>query len=132
MVIGTAISELIDAQDKRMEFGTEDMKGPDALWYKSLTTVDDTVGSIADLKISTTASAKAPRKAKLLAASNTASTKPGAHATATSKIISIEEINDDSNSEEEDLPMYEKPDSDPSDEDEDPTLVQRDRPTAPV
>lgn len=132
MIVGTAISELIDPQDKRMDFGTKDLKSPDGMWYKGLTTVNDVVGSLGDLKCSPVAAQKATKKATKLVTNIVASSKPTARVTATSKIISIEEINGSSDSDDEDLPMYEKPDSDPSDEDEDPTLVQRDRPTAPV
>lgn len=132
MIVGTAVSQLIDAQDKRMNFGAEDLKGPDGLWYTSLTNVNDVVGSVGDLKISPVVAQKATRKATKLETSTAASTKLIRRANATSKILSIEEIGDSSDSDEEDLPMYQKPDSDPSDEDEDPTLVQRDKPTAPV
>lgn len=133
MIVGTAISELIDARDKRMDFGAEDLKSPDGIWYKSLTAVNDVVGSLEDLEVSPIATRKATKKATTkLATRIVASSKSTGRTNATSKIISIEEIDGSSDSEEEDLPMYEKPDSDPSDEDEDPTLVQRDRPTAPV
>lgn len=132
MVVGTAMSELIDAEDKRMVFGAEELQGPHGLWYKSLTHVQDDIGSIRDLKVSPSPARK-PTKIKNATnitgktAVSTKQTRPG---NATSRIISIEEI--EGSSDEEDLPMYEKPDSDPSDEDEDPTIVQRDRPTAPV
>lgn len=132
MIVGTAVSQLIDAQDKRMNFGAADLKGPDGLWYNGLTAVNDVVGSIGDLKISPIVAQKATKKATMLATSAAAETTLVRRANATSKVLSIEEINDSSDSDEEDLPMYEKPDSDPSDEDEDPTLVQRDKPTAPV
>lgn len=132
MVVGTAISELIDAEDKRMVFGAEELQGPDGLWYKSLTHVQDEIGSIRDLKVSpkSTPSATRNKKATITTKKTAPSTKQAKPGNATSKIISIEEI--EGSSDAEDLPMYEKPDSDPSDEDEDPTLVQRDKPTAPV
>ena len=131
MVLGTAFSELVDPKDKRMTFSADEMNSSDGQWYRSLTTTDDSLGSISDLEpafapptksstqLSKSASSSKPPKAK----------KP---APSTSKVISIEEIDDDSDSEAEDLPIYEKPDSDPDDEDEDPTLVQRNRPAAPV
>lgn len=132
MVVGTAVSELVDAQDRRMHFGAEDLNSPDGQWYKGLTSINDVVGSIEDLKVSPIITRAAIKTATKPATSTAISTKLTGGVNATSKVISIEEINDSSDLDEEDLPMYEKPDSDPSDEDEDPTLVQRDRPTAPV
>ena len=132
MVIGTAVSELVDPIDRRMKFGAEDLSSPDGLWYRNLPTINDTVGNIDDLKASSSSMRSLAVKPKKCAQSGTASAKPPISAKSASKTISIEEIHDGSGSEDEDLPMYEKPDSDPSDEDEDPTLVQRDKPTAPV
>ena len=132
MLVGTAVSELVDTEGKRMKFSMEELDSEDGKWYRSLTTIEDKVGNIEDLKIDV------PQAKKLLAAKgripraakqyDTASSK----ADAVSRIVAIEEVQDDIESEDEDIVMYEKPDSDPSDEDEDPTLVQRDRPSAPV
>lgn len=131
MIAGTAISELVDSKEKRMNFSTEEINSTEAQWYRRLTQLTDTVGSIGDLKpsISTlsgpssSSSRNEPSSGKL--------SKSSIKTASTSKIISIEEL-DNSESEDEDLVMYEKPDSDPSDSDEDATLVQRDRPVAPV
>ena len=133
MVVGTAFSELADPKDKRMAFSTDEMNSSDGQWYRSLTRVNDPLGSIEYLK-----SASAPlnephvkpsRPTKSSTSTLGDSMKP---VKPSSKVISIEEIDHSSGSEAEDLPMYEKPDSDPEDEDEDPTVVQRNRPTAPV
>ncbi len=132
MVLGNAVSELVDAEDKRMKFTTEELNNSDGQWYTNLTKVDDTIGLIKDLKPVEASSAKSLGKRSRPVMSNAESTKLTKLPNASSKIISIEEINDNSESESEDVPMYEKPDSDPSDEDEDPTLVQRNKPTAPV
>lgn len=114
-----------------MTFTADEMNGSDGQWYRSLTSVKDPVGSIKDLKPASTPSTKS--SAQLLESVNSSkSPRPKKPAQSTSKVISIEEIDGSSESEAEDLPMYEKPDSDPEDEDEDPTLVRRDRPTAPV
>ena len=48
-----------------------------------------------------------------------------------SRIIAIEEV-DDTDSEDEDLVAHEKPDDDPEDSDEDPTLINRSKPGPPV
>ena len=131
MVVGTAFSELADPKDKRMAFSTDEMNSSDGQWYRSLTKVNDPLGSIEDLKLAsapqTESSVKPPRPIKSSAPGR--SKKP---VQPSSKVISIEEIDNSSESEAEDLRMYEKPDSDPEDEDEDPTVIQRNRPTAPV
>ena len=131
MVVGTAFSELVDPKDKRMTFSADEMNSSDGQWYRSLTGVKDLVGSINDLKPASTPPTKPPNQlSKSVNSSSLA--RPKKTAQSASKIISIEEISDSSESEAEDLPTYEKPDSDPEDEDEDPTIVQRDRPTIPV
>ena len=132
MVLGNAVSELVDAEDKRMKFTAEELDSPDGQWYTNLTKVDDTIGLIKDLKPVKASSAISLGKRSRPVTSNAVPTKLTKPPNASSKIISIEEINDSSESESDDLPTYGKPDSDPSDEDEDPALVQRNRPTAPV
>ncbi len=132
MIVGTAISELVDPKDKRMTFSSEEISSSDGQWYLSLTSVHDDIGSVEDLKPRASASRKPPSHLVNSVAPNSKSAEPFIRPFGTSKIVSIEEIADSSESEEEGLPTYEKPDSDESDEDEDPTLVQRDQPTAPV
>lgn len=132
MVLGNAVSALVDPEDKRMKFTAEELNSSDGQWYINLTNVEDTIGLIKDLKPLEASSVKSLGKRARPVTSNAKPTKLTKPPNASSKIISIEEINDSSESESDDLPMYGKPDSDPSDEDEDPTLVQRDRPTAPV
>ena len=131
MVVGTAFSELADPKDKRMAFSTDEMDSSDGRWYRSLTRVNDPVGSFEHLKSTSAPPIKPHVKPSILSKSNNPGTtiKP---AKPSSKVISIEEIDNSSGSEAEDLPMHEKPDTDPEDEDEDPTVVQRNRPTAPV
>lgn len=132
MVVGSAVSELVDAEGKRLNFSTEDITESEGQWYKSLTGVEDTVGSIEDLKPEQVSPSKPSITTKEQPTGKGKQTIPAAGAKVASKIISIEEVEDSVGSEDEGLPMYEKPDSDPEDEDEDPTLVQRNRPTAPV
>ena len=132
MVLGNAVSELVDTKDKKMVFTAEELSSSDGQWYTSLTKAYDAIGLIEDLKHVGASSAKSLGKRSRPVTSSAKSTKPTKSPNESSRIISIEEINDSSGSESEDLPMYEKPDSDPSDEDEDPTLVQRNKPTPPV
>ena len=115
-----------------MTFSSEEIKSTDGQWYRSLTSVEDVIGSIEDLKPRALVLKSPSSRPIQTAGTNGKITKPSTKTPSTSKIVSIEEILGSSDSEDDDLPMYEKPDSDESDEDEDPTLVQRNRPTVPV
>ncbi|KAI9834743.1 MAG: hypothetical protein M1819_002829 [Sarea resinae] len=151
MVVGVIISELIDKPDKRMAFGTEGMDSPEARWYKSLAHIHDEVGSLDDLVtrdidlagtpskgVQPRSTERHPRKAPAKGHDDSLSTNNKANPAFSarrggSKIISIKEVDDESGSEEdEEFVPYQKPDSDAEDEDDDPTLVQRNKPTAPV
>lgn len=131
MIVGTAISELVDPKESRMNFDSEDVRSTDGQWYRSLTNIQDSIGSISDMKAAIPISKK---KNSGPGAENKKSKPPQTvvHPPSSSKVVSIEEIGSSSGSEEDDLPMYAKPDSDASDSDEDPTLVRRDKPSAPV
>ena len=132
MLAGNAVSELVDVEGKRMKFSAEETDTAEGKWYRNLTAIQDTVGFLEDL-----VAEAAPTK-KLSAVNNQIlnldkrNNQPLSKTGIASRIVAIEEVDVDSESEDEDIVMYEKPDSDASDEDEDPTLVQRDRPSAPV
>lgn len=125
MIVGEALSSLIDKEDQRMTFDMEELESNDSKWYKSLVTVHDSVGPLEPLKsgdLAIPAKKPASRKAPPVKPSTSGN----------SKITAIEEINSDEESEDDDLVSYEKPDSDEEDSDEDATLVTRNKPTAPV
>ncbi|KAF9883286.1 telomere binding protein [Aspergillus nanangensis] len=127
MIIGTAISQLVEDQGKAMKFDLEEMESDDALWYLSLIKAEDAIGSLDQLRKTELLAPEAPK------ASKSSSLKNSSARPRTAKIVSIEEIeSENESSEDEDLIPYEKPDGDPSDSDDDPTLVQRNKPTAPV
>lgn len=133
MYVGTAISELVDPVDKRMNFSSEELVTTEARRYLSLTKVQDRIGSVGDLKSRTVAIKTTRMAAQQTSAARHA--KPDSSinkASKSSKIVSIEEIESGSSTEDDDLPTYAKPDSDASDSDEDPTVINRDKPTAPV
>jgi telomere length regulation protein len=118
-----------------MKFDLEEVETDEAQWYLSLTTVEDKVRSLdvlRDPKQSETKKAVKKSKSQVPYYSRTSQRPPAAGPT--SKVIAIEEISDDEDvhMEEDDLLPYEKPDSDASDSEEDPTLIQRGKPTAPV
>ena len=126
MIVGTAISQLIEEPGKGMKFDLEEMESEEALWYLKLINTKDTLGSLDSIRT------PAPKKHKpaknLLPDPTSQPRKPQS-----SKIVAIEEIEpEDEEEEDDDLIPYEKPDEDPSDDDDDPTLVQRNKPTAPV
>ena len=132
MVLGMAISQLVDPEERRMKFSAVEIDSADGLWYQSLTSVHDRVGLITDLKAEHKVLKQSRSIAKPVKYQSNSTGKPTRTVGTTSKVVSIEELDDSSGTEDEDLPLYAKPDSDPSDEDEDPTLVQRNKPSAPV
>ncbi|ODM20973.1 hypothetical protein SI65_04026 [Aspergillus cristatus] len=131
MIVGTAISQLIEEPGKGMKFDLEEIESEEALWYMNLINTKDTLGSLDSIR---TPTPKAQKPAKNLSSDPTFQPRSKPQS---SKIVAIEEIESENEEEEEeeeddDLIPYEKPDDDPSDDDDDPTLVQRIKPTAPV
>jgi telomere length regulation protein len=129
MVVGEALSSLVDEQDKRMDFKSEETSTPEAKWYKSLVVVSDTVGSADALR-----SGSVYRLQRARIALDVES--PAKHAVfrGGSRIVTIEEIEDDSEQESDTdgLIPYAKPDSDVEDSDEDATLITKNKAIAPV
>lgn len=130
LIVGTAISQLIEQPGKAMKFDLEEMKDEEAKWYMDLVKTQDALGSLDSIRL---------QKDSIQNSAKSSSSKPAAPKQPRVnqnpvKIVSIEEIEESGNEDEEDedLVPYEKPDEDPSDDDDDPTLVQRNKPTAPV
>lgn len=125
IAVGIAISKMVDKPDLQLKFELEGAEDEESKWYQQLTEVNDRVGSIHDLasmnnmtvptSVVPRAKAKAPFKA------------PGSPSIQGPRVIEI--ISDD---EDDDLLIYEKPDSDPEDDTDDPTAINRNKPTAPV
>ena len=130
MVLGLAVSEKIDEPGKQLKFTSDGFDQAEWSWYKGLIDLRDRTGTVTQLKKQREDHLVTIAEPARGFSGDGASRKKQANAT-TSKIVAIEEITD-SESEDDDLPVYAKPDSDPSDDDEDPTLVQRNKPTAPV
>jgi telomere length regulation protein len=133
MVVAIAVSRLVDPADKVMNFDSEEMESEQTQKMLGLVKVCDRIATIEDLRDMRNAEdvrvirepseeARQHRKAP---------TRTKEQPTQSSKIIAIEEV-DDEEDEEEDLIPYAKPDEDPSDSDEDPTLINRSKPSAPV
>lgn len=134
MIVGTGISQLIEEPGNAMKFDLEEMHGDEALWYLSLTTVQDRVGPVESIKVLQKAHSTTQQPISGIPAIQNQKPSARSNRTQTSKIIAIEEIDDseEETDEDDDLLPYEKPDDDAEDEDEDPTLVQRNKPSAPV
>ncbi len=134
MYVGTAISGLVDPPDKRMKFSSEELTNAEGQRYINLPGIQDSIGSTGNLKRKNT-----PNKQLVFRGATASAIQQVPHASSSSRvskesrIISIEEVESESDPEEnDDLPTYAKPDSDASDSDEDPTVINRDKPTAPV
>lgn len=134
MYVGTAISELVDPPDKRMKFSSEELTNAEGQRYINLTGIQDSIGLTEDLKRKKTPGKQMVfRSARASAIQQVQQPSSSKQLPNESRIISIEELESESNSEEnDDLPTYARPDSDASDSDDDPTVINRDKPTAPV
>lgn len=131
MTVGMAISQLIEPPGKAMKFDLEEMESDDAIRYINLVRTQDRVRSIESLKKNTKAT-EALAKSKKDTMHRLTSHQPRTNPQST-KVVSIEEVEDSEDEEDdEDLAPYEKPDADPSDSEEDPTLIQRGKISAPV
>ena len=137
MVVGVAVSELIDKPENRMKFDVEELETEEAKWYRQLIYVDDKTGDFTDAK--TCWKKKGPArpnreniqlKEKKKSISNQAAPRNLPRMPTGPRIIEV--LDEDDSDDSDDLQPYAKPDSDPEDESEDPTLVNRNKPTAPV
>ncbi len=136
MTIAVAVSRLVDPPDKVIDFGSEDMQADSVQGMLDLVGVSDEIGGVQDLK-SINEMEDIPVVEELLEKvkqPKKMSSKKQPSNPQTSKIISIEEVEEDDDDDDidKDLVPYDKPDDDPSDSDEDPTLINRSKATAPV
>lgn len=135
MVIGSAISRLVDAPELQLKFDLEGNDAAEAAWYENLTQLKDEVGNLRDLvsdDIHKTISRTIKSEQKRLLQKSTARIVPGGPTITEVPAPRIVEVLDDSENEDDDLMAYEKPDSDPEDDTDDPTEINRNKPTAPV
>ncbi|RKF56166.1 DNA replication checkpoint protein tel2 [Golovinomyces cichoracearum] len=130
MVVGEALSSVVDKPENQLDFKIDEMKTSEAKWYKSLLEVSDSVGSLDHLKFLEEIQEQNISKKS----DNNQSTKLQHSLLSTStKIKFIEDINATrENLINDGLESYSKPDSDPEDSDDDPTLVNRNKVLAPV
>lgn len=137
MCVAMAISSLVDKDGQKMNFDIEDVKTDEAKSFMELVNTRDTVGQLS--KAMEYIHGSKPQPAKLAVRP-----KPDINTVNTSSKmdVRISEVESGagaprviellSKDEQDDLTPYGKPDSDPEDEDDDPTLVNRNKPRAPV
>ncbi|KAK3996444.1 DNA replication checkpoint protein tel2 [Cladorrhinum sp. PSN332] len=124
MLVGEGLSSLVDKGDKRLNFQMEETNLDEGKWYKDLAIISDNTGKLDPLLKTQTV----PAKKKT--APQPVSRKPPTQPAKTGFVI--EELSDEEAPDEDDIAPYAKPDSDDEDSDDDPTLVRRDKPKAPV
>lgn len=140
MVVGEALSGLIDDSKKKLDFHMDETKSEEAMWYKGLVQVSDTVGSLEPLRTRTPATksaANAPKSAKPRPPKTTAKPVRRPPVQPRKAGFVIEELGSDDDEAtkggaDDDIVAYGKPDSDAEDSDDDPTMIRRDKPKAPV
>ncbi|KAK4221750.1 telomere length regulation protein-domain-containing protein [Podospora fimiseda] len=124
MVVGEGLSGLVDKGDKRLDFHMEETTKEEGKWYKDLATVSDNIGTLDPLF-----------KTQAIPAKNNPTPQPAVRkqpAQPAQTGFIIEELIDEEAPEDDDIVPYAKPDSDDEDSDDDPTLIRRDKPKAPV
>lgn len=127
MFVGEAVSELVDKEKaSRMNFELEGNEAVEAGLWEKLVQIEDTPGSIKDLATERSKPKQQTvniiKPKKIIPATKEKAAKP----------MIVEVLDDDDEEEEDDLVPYAKPDSDTEDSDEDATLVERNKPKAPV
>ena len=134
MAVGEALSALIDNKAKKLDFHMDETDTEEAQWLKSLTAVSDAVGPMEPLLSRKRPDAPAPPRTararpKPKAGKPHAQAKPSVAEPAPRAII--EEIDSSSDEDDEQFSPMAKG-SDAEDSDDDPTLIQRNKPKAPV
>jgi telomere length regulation protein len=143
MVVGTALSGLVDKAGSKLSFGTDDMQTPETKRYMDLVNTDDQPGTLEDFtklvadtdrrRQAKTHKPVPPRQLmpKIDGKPTFGPVRPPAKAQTEVEGAKVAEISD-TDSDDDDLTPYAKPDSDAEDSDEDATLVNRDKSRAPV
>lgn len=120
---------MVDKPELQLKIDLEGSEAVEARWYERLTKVNDKLGSVSDLQRKQPTADSTGRP--------TSKPKPAAKLAKTPAITEVQgprviEVLSDSEDEDADLVTYGKPDSDPEDSDDDPTAINRNKPTAPV
>ncbi|KAF1969206.1 hypothetical protein BU23DRAFT_513540, partial [Bimuria novae-zelandiae CBS 107.79] len=130
IALGMAISKMVDSPETRLKFELEGDEAAEAQWYQRLTEVNDQIGKISDLKVQ---EKQLPKETIQTSAHKSTSEIPSRPAITEFKGPRIVEVlSDEEDEEDDDLVPYSKSDSDPEDDTDDPTEINRNKPTAPV
>lgn len=131
MVVGEALSGLVHGKETKLDFKMDEMDTEEARWYKSLVHIPEKTDSLDSFKdiFALRKDTSTPKPTKT-AHTKTPVPRPGKIPPQSGFII--EEVEDDEDDEDSDLVPYAKPDSDVDDSDDDPTLINRNKPKAPV
>ncbi|KAL9093793.1 MAG: hypothetical protein Q9159_000095 [Coniocarpon cinnabarinum] len=124
MAVATTISQHVDKPETKLNHKFEGEEQDEYNNLNALFKIEDGIGSLDDVLIPSNSSSLDEQALVIIPAQRKAQKPKPTKSTA--KIQVVEEDDDD------DLLPHAKPDSDPEDEDEDPTLVQRKKPKAPV
>jgi len=137
MCVAMAISTLVDKDGQKMNFDIEDVKTEEAKSLMGLINVSDRISQLSDAVAYI--NGPKPQPAGLATRPSTETEKPKINSGTKSRITEMDHANSGprvieilSDDEGDDLVPYSKPDSDPEDDDDDPTLVNRNKPRAPV
>ncbi|RDA92869.1 hypothetical protein CP533_2853 [Ophiocordyceps camponoti-saundersi (nom. inval.)] len=130
MVVGESLSALTDGKAKKLDFHMEEMETDEADWLKGLSRTEDHIGPF-DLLLSAQESAIPASRSMPAIPKPQHKVKPKSRPVAPLPKAIIEEIDSSDDNDDEDLVPYAKG-SDPEDSDDDATLVQRNKPRAPV
>jgi telomere length regulation protein len=127
MLVANTVSAVADSNGAQIAFDDESLTTPEAEWYKSLIALDDEPSdtwSLLDLFGQDVQLSRRPKSMSLTIRKK--KDKPERPKKKTERKSSVVQVIDD------DIVGYAKPDSDPEDEEEDPTLINRDKPRPPV
>ena len=113
-----------------MTFEFEESDKDEVKWYRGLASTKDSEGSVTKLRQMQKSGLQTTNQVTAVSKVAKPSRKTEKNKTS-SKVMVIEEVKDDDD-EEDDLVPYPKPDSDPEDDTEDATMVDRNKPKAPV
>lgn len=129
MIVGEALSQLVEKSDKKLDFKMEETKSDEAMWYKSLVEVSDAIGSPDSLR---PGQERIQHEQKKIPGPSQ-KTKPAPKPAMNSKAKPIIEVVDSDEDMEDDIIPMKKPEEDEEySGDDDPETIRRDRPKAPV
>lgn len=129
--MGETISGLVDEEKNRLKFGIPDTGGDEVKWWGSIVRVEDKLAddlSALQKKLEESAP-KSQSSSSITKIMRKPKPKPTTPSTPLKKLIALIDSDDE---EEDDLKPYAAPSDDEPDSDEDPTTINRKKPSPPV